>query len=158
MLGSEFIRRSSGVNSNTLQDVKASEALCKRLNGHPLALTQMSALARTRKWKLDKMLSMYDRSPKKLHSTFDARLLHAGYSFSISTVFLMSFKSVLHPDQDSPGANSPENESDQRGTEAMLLLGIMSFLNPDSIQEDLFELSEDVNVPPEMIFLTEELE
>ncbi|KAF2028394.1 hypothetical protein EK21DRAFT_90680 [Setomelanomma holmii] len=158
VLGAEYIRNNAGADLTSDADKKSSEELCKKLNGHPLALAQISALAEKRTWKLDKLLTMYKKSPKKLHGLSDPALLHAGYTLSVSTVFRMSFLAILHPDSNSPGDVPLNAQPDQKGVGAILLLGVMSFLDPDAVEEGLLVLPYDCHVPDELEFLKDDFD
>src|SRR5690242_21078717 len=56
-LGAKYILDNAGADPNSEADKKSSEELCKTLNGHPLALTQLSALAKRRTWELKRLLT-----------------------------------------------------------------------------------------------------
>ncbi|KAK0657889.1 hypothetical protein B0T16DRAFT_69624 [Cercophora newfieldiana] len=118
-------------------EVEAAQRLSEYLGGHPLALTQASSLAWRRKWPTKKLVEYYQKFPRVVHQKLDPVLLHAGYSLSMSTVFLVSFESL------SDGA--------------IRILTIMSFFQPDQIPEDIFVVEEGVDLPPELEFLRDEM-
>jgi hypothetical protein len=98
-----------------------------------LALTQASSLAWRRKWPAKKLLENYEKFPRVVHQKLDPALLHAGYSLSMSTMFLVSFESLTQ--------------------DAITILTIMSFFQPEQIPEDIFTISDDVDIPERFEFL-----
>ena len=93
-----------------------------RLSGHALAISQMAALILVKRLSLEKFLTMYDKHSKRLHRERKNGWTYPGYEHAIDTVWELSFNTL---------------EEDARKC-----LGILSFLMPDSIPQEIFEASE----------------
>jgi hypothetical protein len=106
---------------NSLEYEKALEISIK-LSGHALAISQMAALILVKGLSLEKFLVMYDKHSRKMHRDRKNGWKYPGYEHAIDTVWELSFSSL---------------EQDAR-----TCLGILSFLMPDSIPQQIFEASE----------------
>lgn len=138
-ISSEFVLRVVSGRSTARRDDKETEAakkLSEYLSGHPLALAQACSLGFKNRWNVRKLLVTYEKFPREIHKKLDPVLLHAGYTLSMSTVFLVSFQSLSQ--------------------EAMKILSVISFLQPDQIPEDLFFVGDEVELPDSIEFLHDE--
>ncbi|PVH73049.1 hypothetical protein DL98DRAFT_576474 [Cadophora sp. DSE1049] len=94
-------------------EFKAAMGLSEKLSGLALAISQMAALINARSMSLDKFMILYDKHQKKVHRERRTGWKYAGYNHALDTVWELSFE-ALEPD-------------------SRLLLGILSFLVPDTI-------------------------
>ncbi|KAI1420538.1 NB-ARC and TPR domain protein [Xylaria sp. FL1777] len=103
-------------NQLTQNEVHSAYELSSKLSGHALALSLMAGLIHRRSWSIDEFNEMYKRQPQKVHG----QTVHGIFSNnSINAVWSMSFRSL--------------NER------ASAILGVLTFLSPDSIPQALFE-------------------
>jgi hypothetical protein len=101
--------------SHTSDSTESAFELSKRLSGHALAIYQMAGLIQSRAWSITDFVKMYDKNAKRVH--------HVSHGdTSLGTVWQLSFDSL-----------------DQ---EAARVLGVLAFLEPDSIPQALFESEE----------------
>ncbi|KAI1131861.1 hypothetical protein F5Y10DRAFT_275238 [Nemania abortiva] len=120
------------------QELKAARTLSEMMGGQPLALTQVASIGFRSHWNLEKLLTFYQRNPQRVREKTNPELLHAGYSLSMSTVFLFSFREL-----------SPQS---------FTLLSIMSFCNPDGISESMFSVENPDGLPDSLNFLLDEFD
>lgn len=135
-VGAQFLGQALHRGQLPAAERLAAQKLSEKLGGHPLGLAQIAALSFQKRWRLEDILLKYERFPRKVHETMDINLFHAGYSLKLSTVFEVSFTSL------SPAA--------------CLLLGIICFLQPDGISEELFKPIHDQDTPDWMSFIQDQ--
>lgn len=133
--GSQFILRILNDRKRTTEESEAAMLLSKQLDGHALALTQMTALIQKKGWSINKFLAHYEKGPSNLRNSNDMRWAHAGYSYTIKTVFSLSLKSLS---ETSPAA--------------FTILAILAFVSPDTIPESLMVVDEKIDLPKELEF------
>jgi hypothetical protein len=125
--GVEFLLRLLHAHDST-RDVASPEAksealeLSTQLGGHALASTQMAGLICSRHWSSRKCLRLYEDSPRAIHNALPGNTVNLDYKFFINTVFRDQLTGV-------------------KNSLAFTLLGILSFLVPDAIDQQLFEPS-----------------
>lgn len=95
----------------TVQEAKSAHELSERLSGHALAISQMAGLIHRRSWSIEEFLAIYDKNTQKIHGSATGD--------SLDTVWYLSFKS-LEP-------------------ECSAFLGVLCYVSPDSIPQELFE-------------------
>jgi hypothetical protein len=116
-------------------DVESKESqsaieLSERLNGHALAITQMAGLIHRRSWTIEEFVKIYDRNTRKM--------LGMPGKNSLDAVWKLSFESL-----------SPMCAS---------LLGVLSFISPDSIPQVLFEPLDPLALPKSLQFCSDEFQ
>ena len=110
-----------------IQEQEAAVELSALLDGHALAINQMAACMSARSLAVRPFLTLYKKSPKRLHRLKKDGMASYGYNYAIDTVWEMSFD-LLDPD-------------------SRRLLGLFCFLAPDSIPMGLFEPREKTLLP-----------
>ncbi|KAF4997491.1 hypothetical protein FGRMN_3855 [Fusarium graminum] len=102
-----------------LSNAEADSALelAEQMSGHALAISIVAGLIQRRSWKIQEFLDYYEKQKAQLH----------GSGTALSTIWNMSFAS-LNP-------------------ESAILLGVLSYLNPDCIQEVIFNLQNPSDLP-----------
>lgn len=98
--------------SQTSDSTESAYELSKRLSGHALAIYQIAGLIQSRAWSIADFVKMYDKNAKRVHHVSQGKR-------SLGTVWQLSFDSL--------------------DTESSKVLGVLSFLDPDSIPQVLFE-------------------
>ncbi|KAI1122604.1 NB-ARC and TPR domain protein [Nemania abortiva] len=124
--GSQFLLHllSTGISASlTSEEVMSAHDLSLALSGHALAISHSAGLIHRRSWSISEFLEVYKKMPNRLHGTG---------SSSINTLWDISFKSL--------------NE------QSRAILGIMSFLAPDTIPQALFEIKEEADLPESIKF------
>jgi hypothetical protein len=116
-------------NDIILEDDEASSArkLSDKLCGHAMVISVMAGLIHRRAMKITEFLELYNQHPGQLlgpHSYHGRR--------SINTLWELSFKSF--------------------GAGAHTILGVMSFIEPDSIPKALFEPLSPTDLPESLCF------
>lgn len=121
--GSEFLKflSLSGNERDLDAESRAALALSQHAYGHTLALSRMAVLIQERALSIKEFANMYSNHSKDL--------------------LLKMWESVSFPDDDFPLDNL-EDKSE-------LLLGVMSFLAPDAIPQQLFESKNHKHIPVE---------
>lgn len=109
-------------------EVKSASGLSERLSGHALAIAQMAALIHRRSWTIEEFLSIYDRNTRKM--------LGMSGRNSLDAVWKLSFESL-----------------DLKGA---ALLGVLSYIGPDSIPQALFEAFDSSSWPKALRFCSDE--
>ena len=113
--------------SGVERDSVAASELNEKLGGLPLGITQMVALMRAKAMSIRDFITLYEQNKGKMHKLIRRGGRHSGYELDLSTVWQMSFRSVV----DSPSA--------------MFFLGILCFLSPSLIPQALFGNQEDID-------------
>lgn len=121
MLGARFLIHNLPERyiSETGREFENARKISLKMSGHALAISQMAALIIAKGLSLEKFIIMYDKHSKKMHRERKSGWKYPGYEHAVDTVWELSFRS-LSPD-------------------AKHCLGILSFLMPDSIPQELFE-------------------
>lgn len=96
------------------KDKAAAEEVCRLLDGLPLAAVQIGEFIRDRGCSYEELLKMYRKSAKKIFSRLEAPV---GYNHTLDTVWEISIGKLSQ--------------------EARTLHSILSFFDPDGIQEHL---------------------
>jgi hypothetical protein len=96
----------------------------------------MAALMNARRISTTSFLNLYEKNPRRIHRERKTGWKYMGYQHALDTVWKFSFESL---DKD-----------------ASLLLGVLSWLSPDSIPFRMFQLSEDVKLPEALSFCQDE--
>ncbi|KAG8629357.1 hypothetical protein KVT40_003222 [Elsinoe batatas] len=125
--GSEFLLHL--LSSNVSEQLQAGEAasayqLSEKLSGHALAISLMAGLIHRRAWSVEEFMAVYNAHANEVKDMFGTK--------SIDTLWSLAFGSL--------DANSSA------------LLGILCFLEPDSIPQGLFELPEIIQLPEHLTF------
>lgn len=125
---SELLLKLLGLPS-TSEHVDSSEKLATRLGGLPLAITQVAALIQRWDMTLDEFLEYFETqtSIAKVAKHKSSSDTHDHYKHSLFTVWAL--------------------ESLTAG--ALVLLQVMAYLSPDSIQEPLLQGVSKLDVPPQ---------
>lgn len=107
-------------------DPEAAEELSRELGGLALGIVHMTALMRARKTPIKRFLNDYRRNKVKYHHkpARKAQGIYPNIKPEIGTNWTMTFNAL--------------------NGDARSLLGILSFLSPDSIPQDLFNHWDDV--------------
>jgi hypothetical protein len=107
--------------SAELQEGEATSAhqLSEKLRGHALAISTMAGLIHRRALSITEFKEFYDQHPNEVHGISGNR--------SINALWEISFKSL-----------DPQSHA---------ILGVMSFIEPDSIPQVLFEPSSREDLP-----------
>ncbi len=132
MNATDFVTKTAIMNKEEIAATKLSEMM----GGQPLALTQIVALGFKNWWNAHRLLSIYEKYPRKVREKINPELLHAGYSLSMTTVFQFSFQALT--------------------PEAFTILAIMSFFQPEGISEEIFNPEKALNLPSSLEFLHNE--
>lgn len=106
--------------SYTTEDKQAALKLSELVGGHALAITQLIGLIQTMSKSLPEFLPEYERSYRSIRGMAPDGGISADYKHLINTVFRDALSHVSQID-------------------AFGLLGILSFLSPDGIPQELFE-------------------
>lgn len=112
---------------NVVEDVEREEAksaleLARQLDGHPLAISCMAGLIRKRNWTIPEALDKYERDQRVLH--------RENRQNPLSTIWRLAFQSLT--------------------SGAAALLGILAYINPDSVPEKIFTSAEAHSLPPSL--------
>lgn len=123
ILGARFLVHNLRERHISEQDAEFQNArkISSKLFGHTLAISQMAALILAKGWTLEKFLVMYDKHTRKIHGERKSGWKYPGYEHAIDTVWQLSFSTL--------------------DSDAKHCLGIISLLMPDSILQELFEVS-----------------
>lgn len=116
--GSKLILQLLDRESETEETAPAIE-LASKLSGHALAISQMAALIKRRMYSIRDFNITYSKYTKDLHRTHRSSR-PSDYNLYLDTVWELSFKSL----DGNPSAKD--------------FLGILSFLSPDSIPQQMF--------------------
>ncbi|KAF1954827.1 hypothetical protein CC80DRAFT_416915 [Byssothecium circinans] len=103
---------------------ESCEKLAARLDGLPLALTLMGTQIRTKHRKIQRFLDDYNKDYERHHKTPEGGTQNIFYRHSLETAYRTSFDGL----NDKPHAAA--------------ILAVFSFLAPDSIPEELFEVTD----------------
>lgn len=117
--------------SNELQGEEGTSAqlLSEKLRGHALAISTMAGLIHRRAMSITEFMRFYDEHPSDVHGVSGNR--------SINTLWELSFKSL-----------SPESSA---------ILGVMSYVEPESIPQALFEPASADSLPPSLAFCSDRI-
>ncbi|OTA54814.1 Tetratricopeptide-like helical [Hypoxylon sp. EC38] len=115
--------------STDMEECEATSAqqLSQRLCGHALAISAMAGLIHRRALSITEFMKIYDQHPSEVHGISGNR--------SINALWEMSFKSL-----------DPQSHA---------ILSVMSFIEPDSIPQSLFEPSSHIDLPSSLIFCSD---
>lgn len=115
--GSVMLLTALGIEEPTTHDKETATTISKTFGGLPLALTQVGGFLKQRRMSLQEFLPLYERHWAKI----DARKVSGSdYEHTLSTVWTVSF--------------------DKLSTDAVHLLNLLSFANPDGISEEILLL------------------
>jgi hypothetical protein len=114
-----------------LKDDEASSATepSQRLSGHALAITHMAGLIHRRSWSIAESMQYFDQHPNKMFGI-------SGNS-SINALWNFAFKSL--------------------DSQSRAILGVLSFLQADSIPQALFEPASAAALPERLAFRSDPL-
>ena len=122
-------------------DRTAALQLSQQLGGLPLGISQLAAFTRTRQLTLETCAKLYGQRKRRMHTDANAR--YSEYKQDLTTVWAMQFYTLNeYPD-------------------SRALLGVLTFLSPDSVQECLFNIPwefEDPQIPGNILFCKDEME
>lgn len=110
-------------------EVTSARELSQKLSGHALAISHIAGMIHRRSWSIAEFMKIYDQYPEKTHGFFGSRSINALWDFS--------FKSL-----------DPHSSA---------ILGVLSFLNPDSIPQALFEPPSASDLPKSLRFCSDPL-
>ncbi|PVH86783.1 NB-ARC and TPR domain protein [Cadophora sp. DSE1049] len=121
---------STDITSDLKEDVLTSaQQLSQKLSGHALAISAMAGLIHSRALSIAEFMNFYDQAPSHLHGISGNR--------SINALWSISFKSL-----------NPQSHT---------ILGVMAFVEPDSIPQALFEFESPDDVPESLRFCSDRL-
>lgn len=103
--------------------------LSQRLSGHALGISHMAGLIHSRSWSITEFMSIYLKNPRKLHTT------------GLDAIWNLAFKSL---ETDHP--------------QSLKLLGVASFLVPDTIPQALFMSDDGTGAVDGFEFCSDEFE
>ncbi|MCJ1244871.1 hypothetical protein MMC30_002072 [Trapelia coarctata] len=131
------------VNSYTKADPdkRAAIRLCRSLGGLPLGISQMAAFTRSRGLDLTKCQELYGRQNRRMHKDVKTTRYNE-YKQDLTTVWAMQFNAL------------------REVLDAKALLGVLTFVSPDSVPESLFQLPEELNeaeIPANLLFCKDDL-
>ena len=115
----------------------SAQLLSIMLGGHSLAISQMAAIISAKSISVNRFLTMYKKSPHRIHQLRKEGWAFHGYSHALDTVWKMSF--------------------DLLGESGKSLLGLLCFLSPDEIPQQLLEPGTST-MTSELSFLGDEFE
>lgn len=101
-------------------EIKSALGLAQELDGHALAISFMAGLIQERSWTIEEFFSIYETNKRDVHGQSQPNAL--------STIWDLSFRSL-----------------NQRSA---ALLGIFSYINPDSVAQKLFTEAKPSSLPP----------
>lgn len=110
-------------------DISSAHELSQKLSGHALAICHMAGLIHRRGWSITEFTEIYNQHPSEMHGV-------SGNS-SINALWDFAFRS-LDP-------------------QCRTILGILSFVAPDSIPQSLFELANTTDLPDSLVFCSDSL-
>lgn len=111
----------------TADEATSAQELSEKLSGHALAISAMAGLMHRRSLSITEFMNFYNQYPSRMHGISGNR--------SINALWDMSFKS-LDP-------------------KSLAILGVMSFVEPDSIPQALFEPGSPMNLPEALQFCSD---
>lgn len=111
---------------------EAALEVSRVLNAYALAISQMAAYMNARSTSINKILGLQEKYLKTLHREKRPGWMYQGYNHALDTVWDISFKAL---DETS-----------------MSCLTVMSFLAPDSISEQLFQIDDPVKLFQKLSF------
>ncbi|KAK0624769.1 hypothetical protein B0T17DRAFT_531004 [Bombardia bombarda] len=104
--------------------------LSQQLDGHALALSFIAGLIQKRSWSIQEFLSVYEKNKRGVHGPRQPNAL--------STIWKLSFESM------------------NKGSAA--ILGILSFIHPDEVPEEIFTKASPDSLPPLLEHCTDEMD
>lgn len=133
--GSEVLLRLVGLDAKIASNQEKAIEITRALGGLPLALNQIGGFIQQRRLPLQDFLPLYERNSAKI----DARKTGiSGYEHTLSTVWGMSFSRLSE--------------------DAQSLLGILSYMQPDAIDEEVLRKGQELLEYPRFKFLGDEME
>ncbi|KUJ22180.1 uncharacterized protein LY89DRAFT_778484 [Mollisia scopiformis] len=108
-------------------ELTSAQQLSQKLSGHALAISAMAGLIHSRALSITEFMNFYNQAPSHLHGISGNR--------SINALWALSFKSL-----------NPQSHT---------ILGVMAFVEPDSIPQALFELDSPDDVPESLRFCSD---
>lgn len=135
--GSDILLRLTHLDTQSITNQDLSKAIAHTLGGLPLALSQIGGFINQRKIPLKDFLPLYRRNASKIDTK---KTGITDYEHSLSTVWEMSLKNL--------------------DRSAYMLQGLLTFLDPDKIDEVvLMEGSKNIGLTtPEFDFLSDEMD
>lgn len=130
--GSRFLLHllSTDIGTRLKEDeVTSAHELSQRLSGHALAISHMAGMIHKRSLSIVEFMKIYNRYPDKMHGISGNRSINALWDFS--------FKSL--------------------DAQSSAILGVLSFVNPDSIPQALFEPPSASDLPESLRFCSDPL-
>ena len=106
------------------EEAHSAHELSLNLSGYALALSLMAGLIHRRSWAIEEFVKIYNRQPQKVHGIFG--------NTSINALWDMSFRSL--------------------NDRTRAILGVLSFLSPDSTLKPLFETKDPDVLPNSLKF------
>lgn len=111
----------------TDDEATSAHELSEKLSGHALAISAMAGLMHRRGLSITEFMTFYNQYPSRIHGISGNR--------SINALWDMSFRS-LDP-------------------KSLAILGVMSFVEPDSIPQAIFELHSSNDLPESLQFCSD---
>lgn len=108
-------------------ETQSAYELSQKLSGHALAICHMAGLIHRRRWSIAEFMEIYNQHPGEMHGV-------SGNS-SINALWDFAFKSL-----------DPQSRT---------ILGILSFVSPDSIPQSLFEPANTTDLPESLLFCSD---
>ena len=113
----------------------ASEQICQLLGGLPLAIAQISEFIRNRGYSYEEFLAIYHHSSAKIHARGETPV---EYNHTLSTVWDISLQKL--------------------SSDASILQSLLTFFDPDNIEERLLRNPNTSLTPERLQFLTDDFE
>ncbi|RSL45339.1 hypothetical protein CEP54_014315 [Fusarium duplospermum] len=120
---------------DVIQDLSTSEVqsaheLAQQVDGHAQAISVMAGLIQRRSWGIQEFLSIYEKNREYIHVK--------GRDNALSTIWKLSFESLTR--------------------ECATLLGILAYISPDSIPQELFTTADPDSLPQRLRCCHDELD
>lgn len=109
-------------------EIQSAKQLSEKLDGHALAISQMTALIHRKLWSIDTFLAIYEKNTQKIHH-------FPGYT-SLDAVWQVSFE--------------------QLDLFNSAILGVLAYIMPDSIPFELFKPHDYGTLPKNLTFCADE--
>ena len=124
--GSQFLLHLLATNIGdqlSADDINSANQLSDKLSGHALAISHMAGLIHGRGWSIAEFIEEYDQQPQMIHGISDNKSINALWNISFKTLDLQS----------------------------RAILGVLSFVSPDSVPQSLFQPNSGADCLPEAL-------
>lgn len=128
--GLQYLLETVGRQDYSASEKEAAVAVVKVLDGLPLALNMMSAQIRLRKLDIADFLAFYRKYLRHLHKKPKGGLQNPYYAHALDTCWRVSFEPL---------------DDDE---ECSAIFGVLCFISPEDVPEELFTGSDTDMLPP----------